>query len=213
LIDIKEPNRGSLGRADDAIIAAVMTSVAGRRPVSAALGELADGVVAPPPGLAYAKWGLAGLGNSADWRGCLAEAVERVRGVAANCAVVPVAYADARRAAAPPADDVCAFACRHRCGAFLVDTFVKDGSGLLDHASLDAIARWGRATRAAGVRFALAGSLVAADMIRLAEIAPDWFAVRGAACRAGDRRGAVDELRVRELADLLRSLTAPASPS
>src|SRR5438128_1572682 len=40
LIDVKEPSRGPLGRADDTTIAAVVKQVAGRRPVSAALGEL-----------------------------------------------------------------------------------------------------------------------------------------------------------------------------
>ena len=40
VIDVKEPGRGPLGRADDAVIADVVRLVAGRRPVSAALGEL-----------------------------------------------------------------------------------------------------------------------------------------------------------------------------
>ena len=40
LIDVKEPRRGALGRASDGILADVVRTVAGRRPVSAALGEL-----------------------------------------------------------------------------------------------------------------------------------------------------------------------------
>jgi uncharacterized protein (UPF0264 family) len=42
LIDIKEPNRGPLGKARDSVIAAIVEVVAGRRPVSAAMGELCD---------------------------------------------------------------------------------------------------------------------------------------------------------------------------
>src|SRR5262245_13850027 len=42
LIDVKEPSRGPLGRADDSVISAVLVAVHGRRPVSAAMGELAD---------------------------------------------------------------------------------------------------------------------------------------------------------------------------
>src|SRR5437879_2488209 len=42
VIDIKEPAHGSLGRADDQTVSAVLACVAGRRPVSAALGELVD---------------------------------------------------------------------------------------------------------------------------------------------------------------------------
>src|SRR5262245_44632800 len=61
LIDVKEPSRGSLGRADEATIAAVMRAVGGRRPVSAALGELRDDPSpCSIPGLTYVKWGLAG---------------------------------------------------------------------------------------------------------------------------------------------------------
>ncbi len=42
LIDVKEPARGPLGRADAATIAAVVQAVGGRVPVSAALGELRE---------------------------------------------------------------------------------------------------------------------------------------------------------------------------
>src|SRR3954454_23697054 len=42
VIDVKEPNRGSLGAADDDTIAAVVEAVAGRAFVSAAFGELVE---------------------------------------------------------------------------------------------------------------------------------------------------------------------------
>ncbi len=69
VIDVKEPSRGSLGRADDAVVEAVIRSVAGRRPVSAACGELLESC-APPvsAGLSYLKWGLAGCASLRDWR-------------------------------------------------------------------------------------------------------------------------------------------------
>ena len=58
LIDVKEPDRGALGRADDAVIADVVRAVAGRAPVSAAAsqpgGAVSSGgspaVVVPHPG-------------------------------------------------------------------------------------------------------------------------------------------------------------------
>ena len=43
---------------------------------------------------------------------------------------------------------------------------------------------------------ALAGGLDAAAIARLAPLRPDLFAVRGAACRHGDRLAAVDPDRV-----------------
>jgi uncharacterized protein (UPF0264 family) len=67
LIDVKEPSRGALGRADDQVIRDVIEAVGGRVPVSAALGELAEAVPQTiPVGLTFAKWGLA-CAVSFDW--------------------------------------------------------------------------------------------------------------------------------------------------
>src|SRR3954447_11029832 len=64
LIDVKEPLRGALGRADDAVIRAVVQSVGGTRPVSAALGEWVEQDQSVPDlGLTYVKWGLSGCGQ------------------------------------------------------------------------------------------------------------------------------------------------------
>src|SRR5690242_4202542 len=49
LIDVKEPSRGPLGRADEDTITAIVQTVAGRRPVSVALGELLDHSEPRPP--------------------------------------------------------------------------------------------------------------------------------------------------------------------
>src|SRR5215469_12623731 len=68
LIDVKEPAHGPLGRASDEVIEEVVRVVAGRLPVSAALGELIDNFADVLPScigsLAYLKWGLS---RSADW--------------------------------------------------------------------------------------------------------------------------------------------------
>src|SRR5262245_17826423 len=98
LIDVKEPARGPLGRSDDQTIAAIVRAVAGRRPVSAALGELIDGAAAPTcVGLSFVKWGLA-CSARRDWRG------ELRRRQSAAPQVVIAAYADWQCAQAPPFD-------------------------------------------------------------------------------------------------------------
>ena len=56
-----------------------------------------------------------------------------------------------------------------------------------------------RARRGSG---GLAGSLGPAEIERLLPLAPDWFAVRGAACEGG-RGGRVTEPRVRALVELM----------
>src|SRR5947209_83593 len=96
LIDVKEPRHGALGRAAAAVVADVVATVAGRLPVSAALGELPEGGPLPDAlaGLAFVKWGLAGAAALPDWQTQLGRRAEQVQAVAPGCTVVAVAYAD-----------------------------------------------------------------------------------------------------------------------
>jgi uncharacterized protein (UPF0264 family) len=205
LIDVKEPRRGALGRAADATIAAVVRSVAGRSLVSAALGELMEGESLPGvAGLAFVKWGLAGA--QVDWRQRLAAQAAQLEGSKA----VAVAYADWERAAAPRPEAVATFAIEADCGAFLLDTWKKDGRTLLDWLPIERIAVLCHECRAEGVPVALAGSLNAAHIETLRPLAPTWFAVRGAVCVAG-RETAVHSERVRRLARCLQQWGEPGA--
>jgi uncharacterized protein (UPF0264 family) len=204
LIDVKEPSRGSLGRADEAVIEAVLEAVGGRVPVSAAMGELVDspGVPACLSRLAFVKWGLAGL--LAGWQEPLSEARSQARG----CEVVPCAYADWRRLVAVPSPEaVCRFACENRFAALLIDTAVKDGQTLLDNLSRAELGRIAARCREGGVALALAGSLGLEALGEVAELA-DWVAVRGAVCDGG-REGRLVLERVREAA---RAVTRASGP-
>ena len=214
LIDVKEPANGPLGRADDDTIAAVVRRVAGRRPVSAALGELFR---QPLPyaggGLSYVKWGLAGSDGGRDWQSDLAAAVRRVEGQAPGCRVVAVAYADWPRAGAPPVDEVATFVRLRRRDVLLLDTWAKEaGRTLLDSLPVPEVARLVASCRAAGVRVALAGSLGPEEIRELLPLRPDWFAVRGAACEGRDRGQTVSVPRVRDLVRLL-GVVPPARPA
>lgn len=212
VLDVKEPARGALGRAAAETVAAVVRTVAGRRPVSAALGELAQ---EPEPfagrGLSYVKWGLAGYGGQGgrDWRCDLEAAADRVRRHDPGCRVVAVAYADAQRAQAPPVEEVAAFVQRWPGGLLLLDTWEKGtGRTLLDWFDVADADRLCRQCRSADVRVALAGSLRPARIRQLLPLRPDWIAVRGAACAGNDRAGAVSADRVRALAGLLADFRA-----
>jgi uncharacterized protein (UPF0264 family) len=212
VIDVKEPLRGPLGPADAAVTAAILEAVAGRRPVSAALGELADRTETTPypvAGLTFVKWGLAGMGHVADWPCRLAEA-QRGIGEEPSCRAVVVAYADWEAAGAPPVNAVVAFALKQPGGVLLLDTFQKAAARdagaaptLLDLISLQQLTALCHRCREAGVRVALAGSLRAAHIRELNPVRPDWFAVRGAVCAAGRREAAVNAGKVRALVELL----------
>ena len=200
LLDVKEPANGPLGRAPDSVIGAILEVAGGRCAVSAALGELRQ----REPGfagqrLSYVKWGLSGFGREKHWQEELVAAAERLRHSSPTTRAVAVAYADWEIARAPRPSDVCNFACDNRWPALLLDTWQKDGRTLLDHCTPAEITRLCVQCRAAGVRIALAGSLGARQIRRLAAADPDWFAVRTAVCKGGRRDGFVEIDRVRRL--------------
>jgi uncharacterized protein (UPF0264 family) len=206
LIDVKEPSRGSLGRADDQVIRNVVRAVNGRRPVSAALSEWAEGARdIPDCNLAFVKWGLAGCGSDPDWRLELGKLLKQQR----PPQIVLAAYADWTEAKAPSVDNVLALAADFPGSVLLLDTHRKDGrTTLLDFLSVSDLEDLCNKCRRAGVRIALAGSLGKAEISQLDRARPDWFAVRGAACNDGNREAGVQFERVRELVDVVRSMSA-----
>ena len=212
LIDVKEPRKGPLGRAERATIEQVIRRVDGRVPVSAALGELIDWPIRSdreqharcdplPGGLTWAKFGMAGCANAGDWEGRWQGAL---RQLPAGVNPVAVIYADDRAAGAPRPRDILETGVRFGCRAVLVDTFDKSGGGLLDHWSPGDVRGLIEQGRRAAVLVVLAGSLDLRSIRTLLPLRPDYFAVRGAACD-GDRAAAISAARVRALAKLVGS--------
>jgi uncharacterized protein (UPF0264 family) len=209
LIDVKEPLHGSLGRAEDAVIAEVIHAVGQACPVSAALGEWVEGPgEIPALDLTFVKWGLAGCRQRQDWRQGLAQQLIPAR----RPQVVLTAYADWECARAPGVEEVFALAGEHPGSVLLLDTHCKEANNpltkrrptLLDWLPVASIEDLCGRCREARVRIALAGSLGEAEIQALLQARPDWFAVRGAVCEEGRRGGAVQEDKVRRLVNLLR---------
>ncbi|MBX9789244.1 MAG: (5-formylfuran-3-yl)methyl phosphate synthase [Pirellulales bacterium] len=204
-IDVKEPSRGALGRADPDVIAKIVSIVKARRPVSAALGELSEVTSSLlrqlPKGLELVKIGLARCAYHHDWRDTWA-------GVAAilptDIALAAVVYADWRLAEAPSPREILQTGRSIGCRALLVDTFDKGGPSSLECWASDELTEFSGNVRDAGLRLVLAGSLTLNDVCRTLPLAPDLLAVRGAVCRGG-REGTIDAERVRELVTALES--------
>jgi uncharacterized protein (UPF0264 family) len=206
LIDIKEPERGPLGKADDFVIAAIVAAVAGRRPVSAAMGEICEsnGTRIHPAGLEFIKFGLANQqGNR--WRDQLLELSSRT-----SSTLVPTAYADCERARSPTINSIVAFVLEHRFRVLLIDTYVKDGRNLFSWISPERLSETVAILGEFDCRVALAGSLAQSDFAAMAEINPEWVAVRGAACVSADRTSRVDLENVRLLKSALATSETPA---
>jgi uncharacterized protein (UPF0264 family) len=217
VIDVKEPERGPLGCAEVQVWRDIRGVVPAGLPVSVALGELRDWVRGgrrpPEPGqfdgLAYRKLGLSGAGAGAGWERAWA-ALRREWGPGPSW--IAVVYADWARAEAPDPDAVAEAAmAAEDCAGLLIDTWDKSRPS-----PIAADAFWCRwfdrvRTRSGGpLLIALAGGLDAAAIARLAPLGPDLFAVRGAACDGGDRRGAIDPGRVAVLVRAVAGATPPA---
>jgi len=217
IIDIKEPGRGALGMADPAVISEIVASVAGRVPVSAALGELrewridaglslmVDGLSTALRGLSFVKLGLAGCGAKRDWVDrwiVLRESIESAAGSALPW--VAVAYADARRAEAPAIVDVIDAAIATGCRGVLIDTFDKQSGSLLDCCARGDLFQFANAVRSEGLFIAFAGRLSVAQLDRPELHSADVIGVRSAACTHGDRQQRVSSRQVADLRSRLR---------
>ena len=76
---------------------------------------------------------------------------------------------------------------------------MKDGRGLLEWLSPEALAAFAAEAHAAGLQVALAGALRREDLPVVRDAGADIAGVRSAACRDGRRSGRLDAERVRAL--------------
>lgn len=197
VVDVKEPDRGPLGMADPEIWQGVREAVPGVIPVSVALGDLGDWRGRPAPdrshfdGLAFRKIGLAGAG-----RGWVEEWRDLREAWGDGPPWVAVIYADWTLAGSPRPDAVIEAAAEASCAGVLIDTWGKGRPCPIDATWLGRV----REIRERVGLVAMAGGLDEPAIARLGPLGPDLFAVRGAACAGGDRRGAIDADRVAALA-------------
>ena len=210
LLDVKEPLAGSLGAADPHVVSEVAGVAAGRVPWTMACGELATGLevlqthladtwralqaaqpVAAPLPVAI-KVGLSGC-QATPWQRDL-EAVQAE--LPQSVGQVLVIYADAEECQAPAAAAVLAAAADLPAVGVLVDTYHKQGAGLLGQRSLEELQSWQEQAAAAGCAFAVAGKLRVEEFQALRSVNADIIAVRSAVCST-NRTGPVEQTLVR----------------
>lgn len=213
VIDIKEPSRGALGPATPFVWDEVRRVVAGRRPISVALGELLDDnideLAAATAGCEFAKIGLAGCHGSAGW---MARWNFVLGNLPPNVRPVPVAYADWQAAGAPSPRVAVALAVRAGSHRALVDTCDKSRGDLLAHLSFDYLNDLADECRDQNVRLVLAGSLSTNTIARLLPLAPEYVGVRGAAC-GGGRNGTIELAPVKSLKAIFWQPATLSSPN
>jgi uncharacterized protein (UPF0264 family) len=206
IVDVKEPDHGSLGAAESGRWWEVAAQCASRIPVSVALGELLDGDLparlALLPRVQFAKIGLAGCRQLADWIPRWRRAVEQLP---TGTQPVAVYYADADRAICPTFHQVLSQAVSLGCCGLLWDTHEKRFGSLLDQLPIASLAQQMDAVRQRGMHTVLAGSLSLKDLLHIERLSPDFVAVRGAVC-ARKRTGRLRGELVRQFADSLQRM-------
>ena len=205
IIDVKNPAEGSLGAPSPSVIADIRAAVPAALAVSAAIGDMPNlpgtaalaALGAAHSGATFVKVGLWGTSTEAEAVALL----RAVRAAAPEAAVVAGAYADARRVPhAPLAPEALPRVARAAgVGLCLLDTAVKDGRGLLDWLSPEALTALVDEAHELGLEVALAGALRAEDLPVVCATGADIAGVRSAACAGGRRTGSLDPARVRAL--------------
>jgi uncharacterized protein (UPF0264 family) len=225
IVDLKNPAEGSLGAPRPETIVGVREALPADVPVSVAIGDMPHlpGTAALAArgaadcGAAFVKVGLHGSSTE----GAAVELLRAVRAAVADhpgVQVIAAAYADATRMPSRPLPRrlIARVAAAAGVAGCLLDTGIKDGRGLLEWLDRDALARIGAEAHAAGLIYALAGSLTADDLDVVAAAGADIAGVRSAACRDGRRDGPLDPARVRDLrarCDARAATPPPPTPS
>lgn len=210
IIDVKEPTRGSLGRSDVSAIQQITDIVAGKAPLSIALGEwhLTQPFNLPKTDT-WAKVGYSRCSTASQrHRGWLAwlllqQQLQPTR-------LIGVVYADRVRVGGPCFKQVLDWvlstknASPHPPG-ILIDTAIKDGQALLSWHSINTLRHYQEHCQRHGLFLALAGSLTFSDVLLLQQaVQPDVIAVRGLVCVGNARTASLQPDRVRSLARCLR---------
>ncbi|BBA95265.1 hypothetical protein RVR_59 [Actinacidiphila reveromycinica] len=195
IVDVKKPDEGSLGANFPWVIREIREAVPADKPVSATVGDVPykPGTVAQAAlgavvsGASYIKVGLYGCTTPDQAVDVMRGVVRAVKEYRPEAFVVASGYADAHRIGCVNPLALPDVARRAGCDAAMLDTAIKDGTGLFDHLPPDVCADFVRRTHDGGMLAALAGSVKVGDLGALTRIGTDIVGVRGAVCEGGDR--------------------------
>lgn len=215
IVDVKNPDEGSLGANFPWVIREIKTHVSGRALLSATVGDVPfkPGTIsqaalgATTAGADYVKVGLYGISNAREAYAMMAAVRRAAEMTERKVTVVACAYADASRIGAISPLEAITPVKEAGCDGIMIDTAIKDGKSLFAHQDTDALKTFVESARALGLLTALAGSITKEHLGRLAMIHPDIIGVRGAVCESRDRvRGRMTKELIEEFLASVRGL-------
>jgi len=210
ILDVKNPAEGSLGAHSPRVIQAVRAIAPPTLPVSAAIGDMPHlpgtaalaALGAATCGATYIKVGLWGSKTEAEAVSLLLE-VQRAVSAFPGALVIAAGYADAERAGLLSPALLPRIARATGVKGFMLDTAIKDGRRLFEFLAPETLQTLATEAHAAGLLFALAGSLQETDLPLIQKLGADVVGVRSAACRDGCRAGPLDAECVRRLKQVI----------
>jgi FolB domain-containing protein len=198
VVDLKDPTKGALGALPAEEVRTAVVAVAGRRPVSAVIGDppmQPDSVFAAASAMAAAgvDYIKVGLFPESGREAC----IRALHPLARKTKLIGVMFADL-------APDLALVRTMADCGfaGAMLDTARKGGRRLLDHMDMPALREFVAACRSHGIMAGLAGSLETPDVPRLLLLQPDVLGFRTALCARRDRAAPIDAACV----DVVREL-------
>lgn len=206
IVDAKEPSVGALGRVDPATLAEIAHAVAGRRPVSATIGDLALRPEIVAAAVERASAGGADIVKIGLFPGEFDATMAALRPMTRRgVRLVAVLFADR-------APDLAGVPARCAAAGFfgvMIDTADKAAGSLIAHLKISALAAFVACARESGLVSGLAGSLRLADIPALAALGADYLGFRSA-LTTGDRRGDLDPTALRAVRNALDEAIPPA---
>ncbi len=210
IIDVKNPEEGSLGANFPWMIRRIREEIDERIPVSATIGDFdfrpgtasLAAVGAALSGAEYIKVGLFGIKNKDQAIKMMRAVSKAVKDIDSNKKVVSAFYSDYKRLGSISPFSISDVASEAEIDVAMVDTGIKDGHSTLHFLSEDQLREFVSDARSVGLETAIAGSLKFEDIPAIKRIRPDIIGVRGMIC-GGDRGGRIKRELVRRLKDML----------
>jgi uncharacterized protein (UPF0264 family) len=214
IIDLKNPDEGSLGAAAPWFITEVKKR-ANNYPVSAAIGDMPNlpgtaalaAVGAVMSGADYVKVGLYGTQTKQECLKLMSDVVKAVKTKNPRAIVVGAGFADAKLYGGIDPMKIPLIVKSAGADIAMLDTKNKNGKRLFDFLEKTDLKCFVKESHRLGLQAALAGSLRAEDLSIIYNLGADVTGFRGAACSKNDRNnGMITTKRVLNLMNIAKSL-------
>jgi (5-formylfuran-3-yl)methyl phosphate synthase len=186
LIDLKEPEKAAMGMVDLSVVSLIQKALTSNLSLSMACGELSD---VPkhldflPTGISFYKFGLSNCKSTGNWVHNLLLLKEQVLLLNESAFIVPVLYGDYLKANSIKPFALLEMLLEHSFFAIMIDTWVKDGSSVLDWITVDELSQ---------IQNKCEVNLEKITRVIREGVKPAWFGFRGAVCKDRSRNKTID---------------------